>query len=173
MEKVTFSVRQATLDDLITVSDILTEAAEWLEQQNIGLWKEEHISLSAIRQDIESGIFYIAFYKDIAAGVVIFQTEDLVFWPDISQADSAFLHRLAVRRKFAGGLVSKMILEWTVDRSRELDKHFLRLDCVADRPRLRSIYENFGFQHHSDRQVGDYFVARYEYAIENKKIIVK
>jgi hypothetical protein len=66
MKKVTFSVRQATLDDLITVSDILTEAAEWLEQKNMGLWKEEHISLSAIRQDIESGIFYIAFYEDTA-----------------------------------------------------------------------------------------------------------
>jgi GNAT superfamily N-acetyltransferase len=168
MEKVTFLVRQATLYDLITISDILTEAAEWLEQKNMGLWKEEHISLSAIRQDIESGIFYIAFYEGIAAGMVKFQTEDLVFWPDISQSDSAFLHRLAVRRKFAGGLVSKRLLQWTVEHSRELGKHFLRLDCVADRPRLRSIYENFGFRHHSDRQVGDYFVARYEYAIEDE-----
>ncbi len=114
MEKVTFLVRQATLDDLITVSDILTEVAVWLEQKNMGLWKEEHISFSAIRQDIELGLFYIAFYEGIAAGVVIFQTEDLVFWSDISQSDSAFLHRLAVKRKFAGGLVSKMLLQWTV-----------------------------------------------------------
>ena len=169
MEKVTFSVRQATLDDITTVSDILTEAAEWLEQKNMILWQQEHISLSAIGQDIELGLFYVAFYQGIAAGVVIFQTEDLVFWPDISQADSAFLHRLAVRRKFSGGLVSKLLLQWTVERSRELGKHFLRLDCVADRPRLRSIYENFGFRHHSDRQVGAYFVARYEYAIANQK----
>jgi GNAT superfamily N-acetyltransferase len=165
MRKVTFSVRQATLNDLSTVSDILTEAAVWLEQKNMVLWQQEHISLPAIGQDIELGLFYIAFYEGIAAGVVIFQTEDLVFWPDISQSDSAFLHRLAVRRKFSGGLVSKMLLQWTVERSRELGKHFLRLDCVADRPRLRSIYENFGFRHHSDRQVGAYFVARYEYAI--------
>jgi GNAT superfamily N-acetyltransferase len=165
MRKVTFSVRQATLNDLSTVSDILTEAAVWLEQKNMVLWQQEHISLPAIGQDIELGLFYIAFYEGIAAGVVIFQTEDLVFWPDISQSDSAFLHRLAVRRKFSGGLVSKMLLQWTVERSRELGKHFLRLDCVADRPRLRSIYENFGFRHHSDRQVGDYFVARYEYAL--------
>jgi GNAT superfamily N-acetyltransferase len=165
MEKVTFLVRQAALDDLATVSDILTEAAVWLEQKNMVLWQQEHISLPAIGQDIKLGLFYIAFYEGIAAGVVIFQTEDLVFWPDISQSDSAFLHRLAVRRKFSGGLVSKMILQWTVERSRELGKHFLRLDCVADRPRLRSIYENFGFRHHSDRQVGDYFVARYEYAL--------
>ena len=159
------SVRQATLDDLSTVSEILSEAAAWLEQKNMTLWQQEHISLSVIHQDIELGLFYIAFCQGVAAGVVIFQTEDLVFWPDIIQSDSAFLHRLAVRRSFAGGSISIQIFRWAIEYSRELGKHFLRLDCVADRPRLRSVYENFGFKHHSDRQVGDYFVARYEYEI--------
>ena len=159
------SVRQANLDDLSTVSEILSEAAAWLDRENMTLWQPEHISLSAIQQDIELGLFYIAFGGDIAAGVVIFQTDDLVFWPGIIQSDSAFLHRLAVRRSFAGGSVSTQIFQWAIDRTRELGKHFLRLDCVADRPRLRSVYENFGFKHHSDRQVGAYFVARYEYEI--------
>lgn len=159
------SVRQATLKDLSTVSEILSEAALWLEQKNMVLWQQEHICSSASRQDIEHGLFYIAMCEGVAAGVVKFQTEDVVFWPDINQADSAFLHRLAVRRRFAGGSVSTMLLQWAVEQSRELGKHFLRLDCVADRPRLRSIYEKFGFQHHSDRQVGAYFVARYEYEI--------
>ncbi|WP_373542363.1 GNAT family N-acetyltransferase [Chamaesiphon sp.] len=118
-----------------------------------------------MQQEIEQGLFFIAFCEGIAAGVVIFQTEDLVFWPDIIQSHSAFLHRLAVRRSFAGGSVSTQIFQWAIDRTRELGRHFVRLDCVADRPRLRLVYENFGFKHHSDRQVGDYFVARYEYAI--------
>jgi GNAT superfamily N-acetyltransferase len=160
------SVRQATLEDLSTVTEILSEAAAWLEWQNMGLWQPEHISEAVVCQDIELGLFYIAVCEGVAAGVIIFQTEDSIFWPDIPQADSAFLHRLAVRRRFAGGGVSTQILQWAVERSRELGKHFLRLDCVADRPRLRSIYEQFGFQHHSDRQVGDYFVARYEYEID-------
>jgi GNAT superfamily N-acetyltransferase len=159
------SVRQATLDDLSTVSEILSEAAAWLDRQNMTLWQQEHISLSVIQQDIELGLFYIAFCEGVAAGVVILQTEDLVFWPDIIQSDSAFLHRLAVRRSFAGGSISTQIFQWAIEYSRKLGKHFLRLDCVADRPRLRSIYENFGFKHHSDRQVGAYFVARYEYKI--------
>ncbi|WP_309739360.1 GNAT family N-acetyltransferase [Chamaesiphon sp. OTE_20_metabat_361] len=158
-------VRQANLDDLSTVSDILAEAAAWLDRENMTLWQQEHISLSVIQQDIEQGLFYIACCGDIAAGVVIFQTEDLVFWPDIIQTDSTFLHRLAVRRSFAGGSVSTQIFQWAIDRTRELGRHFVRLDCVADRPRLRSVYENFGFKHHSDRQVGAYFVARYEYEI--------
>jgi GNAT superfamily N-acetyltransferase len=159
------SVRQATLDDLSIVSEILSEAAAWLDRENMTLWQPEHISKSAITQDIELGLFYIACCENIAVGVVIFQTEDLLFWPDIIQSDSTFLHRLAVRRSFAGGSVSSQIFQWAIDRTRELGRHFVRLDCVADRPRLRLVYENFGFKHHSDRQVGAYFVARYEYEI--------
>ena len=158
-------MRQATLDDLSTVSEILSEAAAWLDRENMPLWQQEHISLSVIERDIKLGLFYIALCEGIAAGVVKFQTEDLEYWPDIIQSDSIFLHRLAVRRSFAGGSVSTQIFQWAIAYSRELGKHFLRLDCVADRPRLRSVYENFGFKHHSDRQVGAYFVARYEYEI--------
>lgn len=159
------SVRQATLNDVSTVSSILSEAALWLKQQNIALWQEKEVSPESICPDVELGLFYIAFYNDIAAGVVEFQTEDLMFWPDIPQENSAFIHRLAVRRSFAGGSVSTALMQWAVEHTRDLGKQFLRLDCAADRLRLRMVYENFGFQHHSDRQVGPYFVARYEYKV--------
>ena len=159
------SVRQATLTDLLTVSSILSEAALWLKQQNMALWEENEVSPESICQDVELGLFHIAFFEDVAAGVVKFQTEDLVFWSDVFQEDSAFIHRLAVRRSFAGGSVSTTLIQWAIERSRDLGKHFLRLDCAADRSRLRLVYENFGFQHHSDRQVGSYFVSRYEYKI--------
>ena len=159
------SVHQATLEGLPTVSSILSEAALWLEQNNMALWEGNEVSPDTILQDIELGLFYIAFYEGLAAGVVKFQTEDLVFWPDIPQENSAFLHRLAVRRSFAGRSVSTALLQWAVEQSRALGKQYLRLDCVADRWRLRLVYENFGFKHHSDRQVGPYFVARYEYKV--------
>ncbi|MEN9520602.1 MAG: hypothetical protein RLZZ381_3190 [Cyanobacteriota bacterium] len=159
------SVRQATPNDLSTVSTILLEATLWLKQQNMALWEENEVSPESIRQDTELGLFYIAFCGDIAAGVVKFQTEDLVFWSDIPQENSAFIHKLAVRRSFAGGSVSTAILQWAVKQSQDLGKQFLRLDCAADRSHLRSVYENFGFQHHSDRQVEPYFVARYQYKV--------
>lgn len=159
------SVRQASLDDLSTVSSILSEAALWLKQKNMVLWEDKDTTPESIYQDVELGLFYIAFYEDAAAGVVKFQTEDLVFWSDIPQESSAFIHRLAVRRSFAGGSVSTALMQWAVKQSRDLGKQFLRLDCAADRLRLRMVYENFEFQCHSDWQVGPYFVARYDYKI--------
>ena len=158
-------IRQATLEDVKTVSDILNEAASWLEQRNMKLWGKQEISTEIIAFDIQLGLFYIAFYGNSAVGVVKFQTEDRVFWSDIPHQDSAFIHRLAVRRNFAGGSISTALMAWAIDRSRQLGKRYLRLDCDAERLSLRSVYEKFGFRHHSNRQVGAYFVARYEYKI--------
>ena len=158
-------VHQAISKDIPTVSDILNEAAQWLEYQGMPLWREDEVSLEGVRPDVEAGLFYLASCADVEAGVIKFQTEDPLFWPDVPDGDSAFIHRLAVRRIFAGGSVSTALLNWAVSHARRLGKHYLRLDCAADRPRLRFVYEKFGFLHHSYRQVGPFFVARYEYVL--------
>lgn len=160
------SIRKATINDLLVASDILNEAASWLKQKNMPLWDKREVSPEALRQDVESGLFYVAFVENAPAGVVKFQLEDLMFWSDVPQEDSAFIHRLAIRRCFAGSNVSAELVKWAVKQSRDLGKRFLRLDCAAERLRLRKVYEKFGFRHHSDCQVGPYFVARYEYEVE-------
>jgi GNAT superfamily N-acetyltransferase len=83
----------------------------------------------------------------------------------VPQDDSAFVHRLAVRRRFAGGEVSSALLLWAIARTHALGRRYLRLDCEASRERLRAVYERIGFRFHSDKQVGPYFVARYEYDV--------
>jgi len=99
------------------------------------------------------------------AGAMRFQLEDRLFWPDLNDAESAFVHRLAVRRACAGHGISTALLEWAVHRARSLDKQYLRLDCDAERSRLRAFYEGFGFRLHSYRQVGSYYVSRYQLQI--------
>jgi GNAT superfamily N-acetyltransferase len=130
------------------------------------MWRDDELAPTRIASDVNSGLFYIIESEGVTAGVVRFQLEDKSFWPDIAQADSAFVHRLAVRRQFAGGKVSSALLNWAVERTRALGLKYLRLDCEASRARLRDFYEAFGFRHHSDRQVGPYFVSRYEYEVE-------
>jgi len=94
-----------------------------------------------------------------------FQLDDPVFWPDVSPQEAAYIHRLAVRRTYAGAGLSTALLRWAAKRARALGLRYLRLDCVGSRPRLRAVYERFGFEHYSDRQVGPYFVSRYEYDV--------
>jgi GNAT superfamily N-acetyltransferase len=160
------SIRQATPEDTGKVAEVLSEAARWLEQTGKLMWRDEELVPARIASDVESGLFFIAESEDVVVGVVKFQLGDELFWPDVPKGESAFVHRLAVRREFAGGAVSSALLNWAVERARALEKDFLRLDCEASRPKLRAVYEKFGFVHHSDRQVGPYFVSRYQFKIK-------
>jgi len=159
------TIRQATGLDSGTVADILSEAARWLDQSGISMWRADELLPANVTADVDAGLFFIAECNGAAAGVVKFQLTDMLFWPDVLQGQSAFVHRLAVKRQFAGGGVSSALLRWAVERARSLGRAYLRLDCEASRPRLRAIYEKFGFVHHSDRQVDPYLVSRYEYRV--------
>jgi hypothetical protein len=55
-----------------------------------------------------------------------------------------------------------------VERARAIGKRYLRLDCDANRVKLRALYEAFGFRLHSFRQVQSYYVARYEYLLDRE-----
>jgi len=158
-------IRQATRQDTEKVADVLCEAVRWLDQSGMPMWRCDELLPARLAADVGAGLFFVAECDAETAGVVKFQLEDELFWPDVSRTESAFVHRLAVRRQFAGGGISSALLSWAVERARSLDRLYLRLDCEASRPKLRAVYEKFGFVHHSDRQVGPYFVSRYEYRV--------
>ena len=159
------SIRQAAPCDLEIVSGILLEAAQWLNDTGKPMWRDDELEPERITSDVTAGLFFLAESDGEAAGTVKFQLEDPKFWPDVFRGNSTYIHRLAVRRDFAARGVSTALLEWAVVQTHVLRRRFLRLDCDARRPRLRAVYERFAFRHHSDRQVGPYYVARYEYPV--------
>jgi GNAT superfamily N-acetyltransferase len=154
-------IRQATGEDTRTLVETLTEAANWVEQMDgTIMWVEGELEEHRVRA--EAGMFVVAEADGTVVGAIRFQLEDQLFWPDLDGRDSAFVHRLAVRRSHAGQGISTALMQWAMDRARSLGKRYLRLDCDADRTRLRALYERFGFRLHSYRQVGAYYVSRYE-----------
>ena len=159
-------IRQARPEEASVVEDILVEASRWVDSLGVVMWDEGELDSVRIDAETAAGQFFIADIDGDAAGVIRFQLEDRLFWPDLtSPNESAFVHRLAVRRRYKGQGVSDALLEWSVDRARSLGKRHLRLDCDESRPKLRALYERVGFRFHSFRQVGAYYVARYEYPL--------
>jgi GNAT superfamily N-acetyltransferase len=157
------AIRQATVQDTRALVDTLTEAANWVEQlDGTIMWVEGELQEERVRAEADAGMFVVAAADGQVIGAMRFQLEDQLFWPDLDGGDSAFVHRLAVRRSHAGRGISTALLQWAVTRARALGKRYLRLDCDAERTRLRELYERFGFRLHSYRQVGPYYVSRYE-----------
>lgn len=164
-------IRQATPPDAAAVAEILNEAAQWLERAGMPMWKNHELKAEGIAADVDAGIFFLAEYSGDRAGVLKFELADDAFWPDARHQDAAYVHRLAIRRRYSGMGLSTFLLNWAVKRTHGLGRRYLRLDCEAARPRLRAFYESFGFRHHSDREVGPYFVSRYEYDVAKNTAI--
>ena len=160
-------VRQAMAPDAAVIHGMLEEAAGWVDAMGVVMWDEGELDPGRVDSEVAAGQFFIADVDGEAAGAVRFQLEDQLFWPDLTRDDSAYLHRLVVRRRFKGKGVSTALMQWGVSHACALGKRWLRLDCDANRPKLRAMYEGFGFRFHSFRQVGPYYVARYEYRLND------
>lgn len=155
-------VRPALPADTNTVRNLLLEAAAWVDALGVVMWEAGELEFDAVAGEVAAGQFVLAEIDGLPAGAIRFQLDDDLFWPDLTGGDSAFVHRLVVSRAFKGRGVSSALLHWAADQARSLGKAWLRLDCDDDRPKLKALYERFGFRLHSHRQVGPYYVARYE-----------
>ena len=87
------TIQPATLDDCGTVSTILSEAASWLAQRSLPMWRENGVAASRIREDVAAGLFFAAISAGEPIGTLKFQLSDPLFWPD----DAAYVHYLATR----------------------------------------------------------------------------
>jgi len=149
----TIAVRAARPQEAGIVEHLLRDAAQWVDALGVVMWDEGELDSTRLAREVTDGQFFVAEVDGAVAGAIRFQVEDLLFWPDIEQGDSAFVHRLVVARAFKGQGVSAALLDWSIEHARAMGKRFLRLDCDAERAKLRALYERFGFRLHSFRQV--------------------
>jgi GNAT superfamily N-acetyltransferase len=159
---VSVTLRTARADEVALVSSILGEAAAWLEARGEPLWQDNELATSTLAPEVASGLYVLAFSENLPIGVLRFTLDDPLFWPEAPAGEAAYVHRLAVRRAWAGGETSTSMLAWAASEAKRLGCAYLRLDCVSTRTKLRAIYERFGFRYHSDFRFGPYLVARYE-----------
>lgn len=157
--------RVAAPDECEVVSAILLEAAAWLAASGRAMWKAHELAPDAIRDDVARGCFFLAWQGAEAAATVRLTHHDPLFWPEAVPGEALYVHRLAVRRAFAGGAATRALLACCAERARANAARFLRLDCAADRPSLRAVYERAGFRYHSEQRVGPFVMARYERAL--------
>lgn len=156
-------IRQAEESDVGMVASILKEARDWRISQGTPMWTEDDISTESIRRDmLASHQFWFAEVNNTPEGCLRFQLTDELIWPNVIQHESAFIHRFAVRRRVAGGLVSRKLLNWAKSHALELEKEFLRLNCDATIPELCKVYSARGFERVGQRQVGCFLAALYQ-----------
>lgn len=155
-------IHQAEPNELEIVSAILTEAAAWLNERFMPLWTDHELDSEAIQGHVAAGLYWLAHVDGEPAGCVRYQLEDVRFWPDATLGEAAYIHRLAVKRAYAGGGVSTALIDWAKAHALDKGHKYLRLDCDASRPALHTFFERHGFKRVEEREVGANTVVLYE-----------
>jgi 2-phosphosulfolactate phosphatase len=157
------SIQPAAAADCAAIAELLQEAALWLRDQGRPLWNPGDFTEQAIFKELPA--WHLARIGPEIVSVLKLENDDPFFWPDVPKNESLFLHKLVVRRAQAGTGLSSAMIAFAVAECRRRNKIWLRLDCDATRPKLRAIYESAGFKFHSERRIGSYVAARYEFRI--------
>lgn len=149
------------------VAEVLQEAGRWLEKKGMPMWSQQEVAPPGIAATVAAGQYILA--RDATGapvGALRLHEDDPVVWPDVPPGESLFLHHMALVRREAGKGMAQAMLAWAIKEAKNRGKRYLRLDFLADRAKLRAVYEHCGFRHHSDRQVGQRLLARYEFAVK-------
>lgn len=139
-------IRQANINDIQIIEDILLDAVIYLK--NAGLenqWNETNIKWKCLSKDYKIEDFYIAYDNDEPVGCMALTDYDFKYWPEVEKGRSFYLHKLAVKREFAGKGHSKELISFAKYLALSNKVNAIRLDCNYHRKKLREIYENGGF----------------------------
>jgi GNAT superfamily N-acetyltransferase len=157
--------RHATHADLESAVSILKNAAQRLEDAGQPLWNPVSFTTATLELIFRAGELCVAILEGNVVGVMYLQERDDAFWSDVPPDESLFVHKLAVDNAMRGRGVSTALLEFARVEALAQGKRWLRLDC-ADRPKLRAVYERFGFQFRDSRVVNDFRICRLELSLE-------
>jgi GNAT superfamily N-acetyltransferase len=133
--------------ELPVVSSILLEASRWLsEHTGHPMWEPHELTVEALLADYERDDIHLAWSGDEPVATVFLLGRDTTFWPESPPGEAAFIHKLAVRRAWAGRGVPERLVDWAAGTARARGARFLRLDCDAEREKLLAFYERLGFR---------------------------
>lgn len=145
---------QAQASELYAVLDILEEAAAWIASRGIDQWRPGSFigpRYQSIADQVKRGEVYLAKHEGEPIATLTLQWEDKRMWGDVP-ADAAYVHRIAIRRPYAGKGIGLQLLQWTENTAAAACKDYLRLDCMAENQALRNYYEQAGFAYRGEIQ---------------------
>ena len=146
---------------------IMREVAQWCIDTGRPMWTLDELTAEALlRHPPAEADFRVARFYGEPAAAMILQWRDPLFWPRVPAGESGFLHKLCVRRAFAGRGLSARMVEAAAAECRERQASWLRLDTDNGRVKLCRLYEGMGFI-----KVGNMTTENRHYALFERRVI--
>jgi GNAT superfamily N-acetyltransferase len=123
---------------------IAREAAAWALGRGVNVWADAELRECDFVAAAELGQLLMGFSGDRSAATMLLQASDPVYWPEAAPHTALYLHKIAVRREFAGlGWLTRLI-EFAASDARNRGVRRLRLDTLY-RSSLEGLYARHGF----------------------------
>lgn len=158
-------VFQATEGDTPAVLGLLVQTAEWLKSRGSTQWsgllqgEDSHRTPEAIKR----GEVYIFVQDDTLMGMVMLMQQaspwDRELWGEEGHESSVYLHRLNINRAAAGSNLGEAIVQWSSSGIHFPGKDRIRLDCIANNPKLNDFYRStcgYEFKGTAANPIGDF-----------------
>lgn len=156
-------IKNAEQKDIHVIEDILIDAVNWMNSNNIpNMWTEENVKWDILSKSYDISNFYIYYINRQPAGCMALTNEDKKYWKSDRQGESLYLHKLAVKQNYRGMSISSELINYAKQMAISSGIKSIKLDCNADRLKLMKLYENNGFDFVNTFYMNDsYKMARY------------
>ncbi len=154
------NVRPARRADAELVAELLDEATRWVGERGFEQWPLP-FPRDQLVASIDRGEVHVVEEDCEPVATVTLYFDDARYWGD-RPPDAVYVHKLAVRRDRAGLGLGAAIINWAAATALAAQRQFVRLDCLADNPGIRRYYEELGFDHRGDLELGGRNMSLYE-----------
>lgn len=139
-----FTVINGDVDKTIS---IMKEVAAWGRSAGFKVWKDEWLTKQELlTNDNTEEEFCIGKVSGINACCMILQWKDSEFWPNSELNEAGYIHKLCVRRAYAGTGLSRKMVEYAKEECSKRGIKYLRLDTGWTETKMRELYINLGFK---------------------------
>lgn len=130
---------------------LIKEVGQWLVDSGQTMWESDSLTADNLIDDFTRGNCYVM-YADCGDGVeepaatFILQWEDPLYYADVPANTAGLIHKVAIRRRFAGQNLFQPMLNFCQTECLKRGIHEIQLETDATRPALMRFYERYGFQ---------------------------
>lgn len=140
------SIRRATAEDVLVLTQIRNEAHTWKLAHRDYAWGKEGDGVSErwMRNTVAQKEVYVVELDGTPAGMFSLDLDDEQRWGP-QEPIAAYVHGLSVRTGFNGRGLGGFMLDCCASKVRGLNRRYVRLDCPAHNGKLCAWYESLGF----------------------------
>ncbi len=162
----TFTFRNDQTDVFL---QILREVGHWLVDAGQTMWEPDTLTPDNLIDEYTRGNCYVLYANDDTgpaepAATFILQWKDPLYYADVPDNTAAFIHKVAIRRRFSGQNLFQPILNFCQQQCLARNVHEIQLETDATRPALMRFYERYGFKPTYQQEIeefGQTFLCQY------------